>query len=177
MKHEYTPRMPEQIRRSRQIRDRLNNPKHYSQLVRKGYQEALRAAGSETLSQEGYITRNNIDIARDVAWAIKPEIDAVAVAREYDTQERVERLRAEMLNRMLRVNASPLIAASLSMGAERNVGEITAIKEADLERNYKNALTIARVSLGVGEAAVAEVIEIEQLPVQAAAEVAHPRAA
>lgn len=177
MKYEYTSRMPEQIRRSRQIRDRLDSPRYYGQLLRKGYQLALREAGNETPSYEGYITRNDIDIARDIAWAIKPEIDAVARVKQYDTQERIERIRTEMVARMIKMNASPLIAASISMGAERNVGELTAIKEADLERNYKNALTIARVSHSAGEAAVAEVVAIEQSPVQATAEAVYPRAA
>lgn len=138
---------PLQIRRSRMIRDRLIEPRRYSNIMSRGIPKTLLLASLEATPQESKVTHEDINIARDVAWAIKPEIDALIETRANDTQERVDAKRAIIARHIVKIGAPPMIAASFAKGAERSVGQLTAIREADLERNYANAVTIAQAGI------------------------------
>lgn len=162
---------PDQIIRSEQIRQQvrgLYGVKFHRNLLRVTGQLNPVEASGEAGSLSGQRTRDDIDLARDVAWALKPDIDAFALARGKVSPEQIEAARMSVATRTINVNASPLVAAYFAERTERKIDRdaITfAAIENDFNRNYENTIELIDRFRVVGGPAI-QGAAIEELPLR-----------
>lgn len=153
--------VPKQLQRSESIRRQLDSPLHFRRMALKDHDMATDKARKyiDRTSSDGEATRNNIDIARDVAWAIKPEIDLVVKAREYEEKHRdsIRLIGARAISRAIRSGYSSRVLAVATRSAQWAPDAVSVVVSADLERNYENAVKIAMQSEELGKAALSGV--------------------
>lgn len=148
--HSYSPDIPNQIIRSELLRHELDDKNHYRNLWRSNTQNALKAATAQTPSTNSHRTRDNIELARDIGWALKPDIDNIAAHPKV--------VQSAAHARIIKENIPPRVAISVISGAEQRVKDGAIIFNADFERNYENALTIVDAGQRAGEVALGGVV-------------------